>query len=124
MKFLVDNALSPVIADALRATGYDCVHVRDYNMQSASDGAIFEKAAEEGRTLISTDTDFASLLAHRQTSAPSLVLLRRVSRIPSVQSEMLRSNLPAVQRELAEGSIVVIEESRMRVRRLPIGEDR
>jgi hypothetical protein len=43
MKFLVDNPISPLLADALRRAGHNAVHVRDYQLQSADDTTIFWK---------------------------------------------------------------------------------
>jgi predicted nuclease of predicted toxin-antitoxin system len=121
VRFLVDNALSPVVARELCKAGHDAAHVREYGMQAADDGSILRRALVEARIVISADTDFEALLALRYQSQPSFILIRFTRiRGPLAQAALILSNLPRLEEALERGCIVVMEDARVRVRSLPV----
>lgn len=121
MRFLIDNALSPVVAIELTRAGHDAVHVRDLGMQAASDEEIFDRGRTEERVVVSADTDFGTLLAARKEISPSVILFRHGSQHrPADQAALLKNNLPQLVSALEDGSIVVIEPDRIRIRALPL----
>ena len=112
MNFLVDNPLSPGVAEGRRAAGHDAVHVLDYRMQAASD---------ESRVVVSADTDFGTLLSLRESTSPSVILFRGESpKRAAEQVSLILASLPAVEVALGRGAIVVLEPHRLRLRELPI----
>ena len=77
MRFLVDNALSPVVAAGLLLAGCDATHVRDYGLQAGSDSDILAKAHEEDRIVVSGHRLWGvARLAKRATSIRDLVQAR------------------------------------------------
>jgi predicted nuclease of predicted toxin-antitoxin system len=121
MKFLVDNPLSPLVAETLRHRDHDAVHVRDYGLATADDPTIFERASREQRIIITADTDFGLLLAKRRVQKPSVILLHHsFPHRPDEQIRIILQNLPDLADALEQGSLVVLEDRRIRIRALPI----
>ena len=120
MRFLIDNNLSSVVASLLNEAGHDAIHVREHQLQAATDAVVLEKARTENRVLISADTDFGALLAHQRASGPSLILIRRlVKRRAFEQAAIILANMNAVVEDLKSGAVVVLADDWLRVRRLP-----
>jgi predicted nuclease of predicted toxin-antitoxin system len=124
VRFLLDENISPLAAIALRAAGHDAVHVRDQGHQRAPDRVVLAAARSQERVLLSADTDFGQILATSGAETPSVVLLRhRGARDADSQANLVLANLEQVASDLDAGAIVVVEDLRVRVRRLPITGD-
>lgn len=92
-------------------------------MQAATDEKIFELAESEGWMIVSADTDFGMLLALKKSAKPSVIIFRRASgKRPEEQAKLLMDCLPDIRESLEQGSVVIIEETRLRIRHLPISD--
>jgi predicted nuclease of predicted toxin-antitoxin system len=121
LRFLIDNALSPSMAEGLRKAGHEAIHVCELGMGTATDKEIMNYALTDNRVIVSADTDFGTLLALRDLSKPSFVLFRRSDKRPIALLMQLLSNLEQFAEALETGAVVVIEDKRIRIRLLPIG---
>lgn len=117
----MDNNLSPVLAELLRAAGHDVSHVREIGLQAAADELVLARAQAERRVVVSADTDFGTLLSRSGAKLPSVLLIRRLAgRRAAEQAATILANLPAVVEDLEAGAIVVLTDEWVRIRRLPM----
>ena len=106
----------------LRQQGHDIVHLREEGLQRLPDSEIMEKARAEGRVVLTFDLDFADLLALGVSTSPSVVIFRLRDETPASVNPRLLEVLNERTKELEKGALIVVEDSRYRLRRLPIEE--
>ncbi len=120
MKFLADMCISMQTVKWLRQQGYEVVHLREEGLHRLPDDQVLEKARTERRIVLTMDLDFGYLLAIGRGSLPSVVLFRLEDQRSEVVNERLSEVLIRCKEDLENGAIVVVTESTIRVRRLPI----
>lgn len=76
MRLLVDEALQDAVADRLAESGHDVTHVRLLGLAGHTDDEVMALALREDRVLVTTDTDFGTILALTGAAGPSVPLLR------------------------------------------------
>jgi predicted nuclease of predicted toxin-antitoxin system len=120
MRFLADAGISPRTVEFLRRGGHDAVHVRERNLQRSTDRELIGVAHAERRVVLTFDLDFGEILALASADGPSVVLLR----LADESAEAVNGRLAVVLREeagtLEGGALILVEDTRYRVRRLPI----
>ncbi|HJW84810.1 MAG TPA: DUF5615 family PIN-like protein [Anaerolineae bacterium] len=73
MRFLADMGISPVTVKHLRGIGHEAAHLHEEGLDRLRDPAILEKAAREGRVLLTHDLGFGELMAAGRAAMPSVI---------------------------------------------------
>lgn len=123
MRFLIDECLSGRLAVLLVDAGHDAVHAGHLGLLGATDEAVLLAAMTETRVVVSADTDFGGILAASRAQHPSVILFRRQGRTAEQQAALLLANLSTLEDDLAAGSVVVMLQDHLRVRRLPVTDE-
>jgi len=120
VKFLADMGISQSTVRVLRDRGHEVISLREQELGRMSDVTILDKARAEECIVLTFDLDFGDLLATNIESLPSVVIFRlRNQSPPSVTSRLLEV-ISSCRDDLSAGAIVIVEDPRYRVRRLPI----
>jgi predicted nuclease of predicted toxin-antitoxin system len=108
---------------ALRDLGHDVEHLAEVGLEKLSDREVLHRAAKERRAVITFDLDFGDLIAASGRSLPSVIVLRLADQRPVSATPRILSALTRFGEALEKGALLVIEDARVRLRRLPLDPD-
>jgi predicted nuclease of predicted toxin-antitoxin system len=121
MRFLADMGVDIRVVQWLRQNGHDAKHLRDEGLHRIPNGEIFVKAISENRVIVTFDLDFGEIVAFSQGQKASVILFRLHNTRTSQLIKRLTAVLADATDALEQGAVVVVEESRHRIRYLPFG---
>lgn len=121
MRFLADAGVSPKTVEFLTQLGHEAVHVRTLGLQRAPDVVIVERARADGSVVITFDLDFGDILALGVLDKPSVIIFRLTDERADSVNQRLSVVLDQRLADLQSGVLILVEDTRYRVRKLPIG---
>jgi predicted nuclease of predicted toxin-antitoxin system len=117
MQLLANENVPRLTVEALRAAGHDVVWAR-IDMAGSGDEAVLSRAQTEGRILLTHDKDFGELAYHAGSPATCGIILIRLAKL--APDAIVTRTVEAIDsRSDWAGHLSVIDERRVRMRRLP-----
>ena len=107
------------ITSWLNSHGHEAIHLRDQGLQRLPNGAIFEKGIAESRVIVTFDLDFGEIVALSKGRKTGVVLFRLRNTRVSFVIQRLSEVVAECSDALARGAVVIVEETRHRVREFP-----
>jgi predicted nuclease of predicted toxin-antitoxin system len=111
---------SPTLANDLRKVGHDCVHALEHGAGWWADAQIAALTRDEQRCIVTADLDFTDLAAETRGAGPSVVILRLRDTRPASCLRRLLAALEVSAEAISVGAIIVVDENKARVGRLPL----
>ena len=119
-KLLVDMNLSPEWVPVLEKQGWQAVHWSIVGDPRASDRDIMNWAVVHQYVVFTHDLDFGTMLALSHDTGPSVLQVRAENILPDYLEGSVITALTQHESDLSSGDLVVVDQSRSRVRVLPI----
>jgi predicted nuclease of predicted toxin-antitoxin system len=104
--FLIDAQLPPSLAEALRSSGCQAVHVADLGLLTATDRQIWGEALSRSAVLVTKDRDFA-LFRATSRDGPAIVWVRIGNTDNRTLIEQVLRSLPAIIAAVERGETVI-----------------
>jgi len=120
IQILIDMNLSPDWVAELSKHGWVSVHWSAIGDSRATDREIMDRARTNAQVVFTHDLDFGTMLALTHASGPSVIQVRGQNVLPDHMGPIIAAALKQHETDLAEGALVVVDETKYRVRVLPI----
>jgi predicted nuclease of predicted toxin-antitoxin system len=121
---VLDQGVPRDAAGRLRDLGYDCVHVGEVGMSTASDEEILGFALGKNGIVVTLDADFHAILAVSGAAGPSVIRIRIQGLQAAEFEDCVRLVFMHFESELKAGSLVTVKPRKTTCHRLPIGHSR
>ena len=120
MKLLLDMNLSPEWVRTLESGGWEAIHWHSTGNPSATDNEVMAWARKNGYVVFTHDLDFGMLLAATQASGPSVIQIRTQDVMPTIMKDRIFEVLGHYKDQLERGALITVDESKSRIRILPL----
>ena len=120
IKLLIDISLSPTWVEVFTKHAWSAVHWSAVGDPRAADRIVMAWAREHGYVVFTHDLDFGVLLALTRAAGPSVIQVRAHDVLPVHLEQVVVTAIRTYESQLREGAIVTVNESRGKVRVLPI----
>ena len=121
IKLKLDENLSVHLKGILSRMGYNVRTAGEEELLGRPDLEIAAAARKEERVLLTLDLEFGDLRKHPPGNHPGIVLFRPRSLGPLTVNRFIEGFLKSANLEDFPGCIIVVDPSKVRVRRPPSG---
>ncbi len=120
MKIIIDMNLSPLWVEFFQGYGIHSTHWSNIGNIKATDEEIFQWSKENNGIILTQDLDFSTILALSNAEKPSVILIRAKNSLPEHIGKLIVDTIQNYTNEIENGSLLVIDESKSRLRILPL----
>jgi predicted nuclease of predicted toxin-antitoxin system len=117
IKILADENISPKVVKRLRELGYDIIDVKEKQWFGKEDEDVLNIAFQEKRFVLTHDSDFGTLAVNEEKNCYG-VLYIRLNNLKHDNAIRVCEAVFQMDIEVIPGTIIVIEESKVRIRYL------
>ena len=120
IRLLLDQGLPRSTVRHIEERGFDVCHVAESGHSCASDAQITALALDQGRAIVTLDSDFHRLLAISGANGPSVIRIRREGLRGSDVAALVNQVITQLGDRIERGAMVTVTERTIRLHHLPL----